>query len=80
MEQQAKADSIHYKQFLLLVQQPHIPLSDLQKIKSDVLIMAGDRDAIRVTYYGDCQKYSRGFIMYFTGHDPFCLCRPATVV
>src|SRR5215510_402123 len=34
MEQQAKADSIHYKQFLLLVEQPHISLSDLQKIKS----------------------------------------------
>jgi len=50
MEKQAKADSIHYKQFLLLVQQPHIPLSDLQKIKSDVLIMAGDRDAIRVEH------------------------------
>ena len=50
MEKQAKADSIHYKQFLLLVEQPHIPLSDLQKIKSDVLIMAGDRDAIRVEH------------------------------
>jgi len=50
MEKQAKADSIHYKQFLLLVQQPHIPVSDLQKIKSDVLIMAGDRDAIRVEH------------------------------
>jgi len=50
MEKQAKADSIHYKQFLLLVQQPHIPVSDLQKIKSDVLIMAGDRDAIRLEH------------------------------
>lgn len=47
MESQAKRDSISYKQFLLLVEQPHIPVSDLHKIKSDVLLMAGDRDAIR---------------------------------
>jgi pimeloyl-ACP methyl ester carboxylesterase len=50
MEKQAKTDSIRYKQFLLLVQQPHIPVTDLQKIKSDVLIMAGDRDAIRIEH------------------------------
>lgn len=50
MEKQAKVDSIHYKQFLLLVEQPHIPVTDLQKIKSDVLVMAGDRDAIRVEH------------------------------
>ena len=50
MEERAKADSVRYKQFLLLVQQPHIPLSDLHKIKSDVLIMAGDRDAIRIEH------------------------------
>jgi pimeloyl-ACP methyl ester carboxylesterase len=50
MEKQAKADSIRYKQFLLVVQQPHIPVTDLQKIKSDVLIMAGDRDAIRIEH------------------------------
>lgn len=50
MEKRARADSIHYKQFLLLVQQPHIPLSDLRKINSDVLIMAGDRDAIRIEH------------------------------
>lgn len=50
MEKQAKADSIHYKQFLLLVEQPHIPVTDIQQIKSDVLIMAGDRDAIRIEH------------------------------
>lgn len=50
MEKQVKTDSVRYKQFLLLVQQPHIPDSDLQKIKSDVLIMAGDRDAIRIEH------------------------------
>jgi pimeloyl-ACP methyl ester carboxylesterase len=42
-----KNDSILSKQFRLLVDQPHIPLTDLHKIKSTVLIMAGDRDAIR---------------------------------
>jgi len=47
METQAKKDSIKYKQFLLLVEQPNIPVTDLKKIKTDVLIMAGDRDAIR---------------------------------
>jgi len=50
MEKQVKGDSIRYKQFLLVVQQPHIPVSDLRKIKSDVLIMAGDRDAIRIEH------------------------------
>lgn len=44
---QAKNDSVLSKQFKLLVEQPHIPVTDLQKIKSSVLIMAGDRDAIR---------------------------------
>jgi pimeloyl-ACP methyl ester carboxylesterase len=40
-------DSILSKQFRLLVDQPNIPVADLEKIKSSVLIMAGDRDAIR---------------------------------
>ena len=44
---QAQGDSIHTKQYRLLVDQPHIPDSDLKKIKSDVLIMPGDRDVIR---------------------------------
>ena len=44
---QAQGDSIHTKQYRLLVDQPHISDSDLKKIKSDVLIMAGDRDVIR---------------------------------
>ncbi len=47
MGKQAQSDSIHLKQFRLLVDQPHIPVSDLKKIKSDVLVMAGDRDVIR---------------------------------
>ena len=44
---QMQTDSIHTKQFRLLVDQPHIPVSDLKKITSDVLVMAGDRDIIR---------------------------------
>ena len=63
MEQQVKADSIRYKQFLLLVQQPNIPLSDLQKIKSDVLIMAGDRDAIRVEHTMEIFKNIPGALL-----------------
>ena len=63
MEQQVKADSIRYKQFLLLVQQPNIPLGDLQKIKSDVLIMAGDRDAIRVEHTMEIFKNIPGALL-----------------
>jgi pimeloyl-ACP methyl ester carboxylesterase len=44
---QVKGDSVRTKQYKLLVEQPHIALSDLRKIKCDVLVMAGDRDAIR---------------------------------
>jgi len=47
MGNQVKNDSVLSKQFRLLVDQPHIPVTDLQKIKSSVLVMAGDRDAIR---------------------------------
>ena len=47
MGNMVKNDSVRSKQFRLLVDQPHIPLTDLQKIKSSVLVMAGDRDAIR---------------------------------
>ena len=47
MGEQVKNDSVRSKQFRLLVDQPNIPVTDLQKIKSSVLVMAGDRDAIR---------------------------------
>jgi pimeloyl-ACP methyl ester carboxylesterase len=42
-----KNDSIRSKQFKLLVNQPNIKTSDLRKIKAEVMIMGGDRDAIR---------------------------------
>lgn len=42
-----KNDSVRSKQFKLLVEQPNIHTSELKKIKADVMIMGGDRDAIR---------------------------------
>lgn len=42
-----KNDSVRRKQFKLLVDQPNIKTADLRKIKADVMIMGGDRDAIR---------------------------------
>lgn len=47
MRPQATKDSVHSKRFQLLVTEPHIPARDLQAIKADVLVMAGDRDIIR---------------------------------
>jgi pimeloyl-ACP methyl ester carboxylesterase len=43
----SKNDTVKLKQYKLLAFQPNIPVSDLHKIKCDVLIMAGDRDVIR---------------------------------
>ncbi|HEV8513717.1 MAG TPA: alpha/beta hydrolase [Cyclobacteriaceae bacterium] len=42
-----KNDTIQSKQFRLLVEQPHIKIADVKKIKADVMIMGGDRDVIR---------------------------------
>jgi pimeloyl-ACP methyl ester carboxylesterase len=42
-----KKDSASVKQFKLLVDQPHITTAQLKTIKADILIMGGDRDAIR---------------------------------
>lgn len=42
-----KNDSVRSKQFKLLVDQPNIQAADLRRIKADVMIMGGDRDAIR---------------------------------
>lgn len=42
-----KKDSIRSKQIRLVMDQPNIKKSDLKKIKADVMIMGGDRDAIR---------------------------------
>ncbi len=47
MAPMVKNDSVMSKQFRLLVEQPHISTNELHQIKCDVLIMGGDRDAIR---------------------------------
>lgn len=40
-------EKTQYKLFRLLVEQPHIPLSDLHKIKCPSLIIGGDHDVIK---------------------------------
>jgi pimeloyl-ACP methyl ester carboxylesterase len=39
-----------YKLLRLLVEQPHIPLSDLQKIKCPTLVIGGDHDVIKTRH------------------------------
>ncbi len=51
-----KNDSVRSKQFRLLVEQPYIKTSDLKKIKADVMIMGGDRDAIRNEHFLEMHK------------------------
>lgn len=46
-----KNDSTRSKQFKLLVDQPNIKHAQLNNIKADVLIMGGDRDAIRNQHF-----------------------------
>jgi pimeloyl-ACP methyl ester carboxylesterase len=42
-----KNDSIRSKQLKLVIDQPNIKIAELKKIRADVMIMGGDRDAIR---------------------------------
>lgn len=63
LSKQMLSDSIHAKQFHLLVDQPHIPDSDLQKIKADVLVMAGDRDIIRIDHTFEIFKNIPGALL-----------------
>jgi len=58
-----KNDSIQSKQFKLLVEQPHIKTSDLKKIKADVMIMGGDRDAIRNEHLLEMYKNIPGSLL-----------------
>jgi pimeloyl-ACP methyl ester carboxylesterase len=46
-----KKDSGAVKRFKLLVDQPHITTAQLKTIKADILIMGGDRDAIRNEHF-----------------------------
>lgn len=69
-----KDDSIRSKQFRLLVEQPNIKSSDLKKIKADVLIMGGDRDAIRNEHFLEMHKNIPGSLLCIlpgTTHFPY---------
>ncbi len=43
----AITDTMQKKRFKLMADQPHIPFDSLAKISAPVLVMSGDRDAIR---------------------------------
>jgi pimeloyl-ACP methyl ester carboxylesterase len=58
-----KNDSIRSKQFKLVVDQPHIRTSDLGKIKAEVMIMGGDRDAIRNEHLLEMQENIAGSLL-----------------
>jgi len=49
-------DSLQFKMLRLLVEQPHIPLTDLQKIACPTLVMGGDHDVIKVEHTMLIQK------------------------
>lgn len=69
-----KKDSIRSKQFRLLTDQPNISSSDLKKIKADVLIMGGDRDAIRNEHFLEMHKNIPGSLLCIlpgTTHFPY---------
>jgi pimeloyl-ACP methyl ester carboxylesterase len=58
-----KNDSVRSRQFRLLVDQPHIETSELGKIKAEVMIMGGDRDAIRNEHLLEIQKNIPGSLL-----------------
>jgi len=58
-----KNDSIQSKQFKLLVEQPHIKIADVRKIKADVMIMGGDRDVIRNEHLLEMHKNIPGSLL-----------------
>ena len=69
-----KNDSIRSKQFRLLVEQPNIKTSDLKKIKADVMIMGGDRDAIRNEHLLEMHRNISGSLLCIlpgTTHFPY---------
>ena len=69
-----KNDSVRSKQFKLLVDQPNIKSSDLKKIKADVMIMGGDRDAIRNEHLLEMHKNIPGSLLCIlpgTTHFPY---------
>ena len=69
-----KNDSVRSKQFKLLVDQPHITTADLKKIKADVMIMGGDRDAIRNEHLLEMHRSIPGSLLCIlpgTTHFPY---------
>ncbi len=69
-----KNDSIRSKQFRLLVEQPNIKKHDLRKIKADVMIMGGDRDAIRNEHLLEMHNNISGSLLCIlpgTTHFPY---------
>lgn len=69
-----KNDSVRSKQFKLLVDQPNIKHTELKKIKADVMIMGGDRDAIRNEHFLEMHKNIPGSLLCIlpgTTHFPY---------
>lgn len=69
-----KNDSVRSKQFKLLVDQPNIKTAALKTIKADVMIMGGDRDAIRNEHLLEMHKNIPGSLLCIlpgTTHFPY---------
>lgn len=43
-------EAVQYKLLKLLIEQPHIPLTDLQKISCPTLVIGGDHDVIKIRH------------------------------
>lgn len=69
-----KNDSVRSKQFRLMVDQPNIQASELKTIKADVMIMGGDRDAIRNEHLLEMHRRIPGSLLCIlpgTTHFPY---------
>jgi pimeloyl-ACP methyl ester carboxylesterase len=51
-----KVEKGGYKLLKLLVENPHIPISDLQKISCPTLVMGGDHDVIKAEHTMEIYK------------------------
>lgn len=70
----AKNDSVRSKQVRLVIDQPNIKIAELRKIKADVMIMGGDRDAIRNEHFLEMHKNIPGSLLCIlpgTTHFPY---------
>jgi pimeloyl-ACP methyl ester carboxylesterase len=69
-----KNDSIRGKQIRLVMDHPNIKISDLKKIKAVVMIMGGDRDAIRNEHFLEMHNNIPGSLLCIlpgTTHFPY---------